>query len=489
MLKDNYDLILKYFYNKYGRYNHGDLSLRNLKIYGIIISDLSEAVPNNRKRSHEDESKSIIDGICVSEQKDLDVNKSHDKNEFDNVDIIDLIDDEEGITELSLIQEKVQKAIENSTDELQIKLLKLQQHMLKKLESGTHCPTNQNIHKLFAASSVFYFQQKTDDTYINFLTPYETAEIKSFVNSHFEHIGISDGIKLFVEENKKLNEAIYIVDYLEPIFNKTIHYFNYVTTHSWIGAESKASNLHKSPADVNANHNITTKPTLVQEIISKISQSNNNRKNNVSNVSGSFSPINIYDSIELGKVLSPINLAIKQFMKNKIYPTEDELMDASRDALKAHNSERLKNEKWMPLWLEKISSHAHGQARKLRGQYSSLIKDSLFKVFKECGITPVNTNTSIKDVDTWKKSDIVRWCYQIIDSKKTEYDVTDDETYFETILRKVWKKQEITSEKVAVCICVLDEHRDGVKADDKFIRKKMDEILCPDENDFDIEQY
>jgi hypothetical protein len=54
---------------------------------------------------------------------------------------------------------------------------------------------------------------------------------------------------------------------------------------------------------VNANHNITTKPTLVQEIISKISQSNNNRKNNVSNVSGSFSPINIYDSIELGEVL------------------------------------------------------------------------------------------------------------------------------------------------------------------------------------------
>jgi hypothetical protein len=94
----------------------------------------------------------------------------------------------------------------------------------------------------------------------------------------------------------------------------------------------------------------------------------------------------------------------------------------------------------------------------------------------------VNTNTSMKDVDTWKKSDIVRWCYQNIDSKKTgNDDITDDETYFEIILRKVWKKQEITSEKVAysraVCICVLDEHHDGVKADDKFIREKMDEIL------------
>nr|CAG8512445.1 9022_t:CDS:2 [Entrophospora candida] len=36
------------------------------------IADLSEAVPNNRKRSHEDESKSIIDEVCVSKQKDLD---------------------------------------------------------------------------------------------------------------------------------------------------------------------------------------------------------------------------------------------------------------------------------------------------------------------------------------------------------------------------------------------------------------------------------
>ncbi|CAJ0768038.1 16556_t:CDS:2 [Entrophospora sp. SA101] len=179
-----------------------------------LIADLSEAVPNNRKRSHEDESKLIIDEVYVSEQKN--VNKSHDKKEFDNVDIIDLIDDEEGefffgITELS----------ENNTDELQIKLLKWQQHMLKKLESGTY-PTSQNIHKLFAASSVFYFQQKTEDTYINFLTSCETAEIKSLVNSHFEHIRISDGIKISVEtkasklrkspagdEEKKFNWDIY----------------------------------------------------------------------------------------------------------------------------------------------------------------------------------------------------------------------------------------------------------------------------------------
>ena len=59
----------------------------------------------------------------------------------------------------------------------------------------------------------------------------------------------------------------------------------------------------------------------------------------------------------LHNLQSPINPAIKQYMKNKIYPTEDELMDVTKDALRAHDPERLKNEKWMPLWLEKISSY------------------------------------------------------------------------------------------------------------------------------------
>ncbi|CAI2189770.1 9995_t:CDS:2, partial [Funneliformis geosporum] len=273
-----------------------------------LIVDLSEAVPSNEKRPHEDEmensskkSKSIIDNkfeVFVSEQKDFYVNKSHDKKEFGNCDIIDLTIDEEeengeiffDITELSLMQEKVQKAIENNTDELKIKLLRWQQLMLKKLDSGTNFPTSQNIHKLLAASSVFYFQQNAEHTYIDCLTPYEIAEIKSLVNPHFEHVGFSDDIKLFkfrrdaleelekyikecsISQNgyinktffrlleeyvlwnplidmKKLNEANYIVDYLGPIFNKTIHYFNYVNTHSWISIESKASKLRKSLAD------------------------------------------------------------------------------------------------------------------------------------------------------------------------------------------------------------------------------------------------
>lgn len=68
-------------------------------------------------------------------------------------------------------------------------------------------------------------------------------------------------------------------------------------------SNKKSKNVLNKSTKVNANHNITTKPTLVQEIISKIGQPNSNRKNNVSNVNGSFSPINIYDSIEFGEVL------------------------------------------------------------------------------------------------------------------------------------------------------------------------------------------
>ena len=67
-------------------------------------------------------------------------------------------------------------------------------------------------------------------------------------------------------------------------------------------SNKKCKNILNESTKVNANHNITTKPTSVQEIINKIGQSNCNRKSNVSNVSSSFSPINIYEDIELGEV-------------------------------------------------------------------------------------------------------------------------------------------------------------------------------------------
>ena len=60
-------------------------------------------------------------------------------------------------------------------------------------------------------------------------------------------------------------------------------------------SNKKCKNILNESTKVNANHNITTKPTSVQEIINKIGQSNCNRKSNVSNVSSSFSPINIYE--------------------------------------------------------------------------------------------------------------------------------------------------------------------------------------------------
>ncbi|CAG8443522.1 20421_t:CDS:2 [Gigaspora rosea] len=43
----------------------------------------------------------------------------------------------------------------------------------------------------------------------------------------------------------ELTEGIFMIDFIAPLFNKTIHYFNYTTTHSWIDVESKASKLRR----------------------------------------------------------------------------------------------------------------------------------------------------------------------------------------------------------------------------------------------------
>ncbi|CAG8572674.1 3607_t:CDS:2 [Paraglomus occultum] len=217
------------------------------------------------------------------------------------VDNYDITDEEKvelcfDASEIQTIQESTKRIIERSTNELETKLLTWQHYMLKKIESGVNRPRQQNIHMLLAASSIFYFRRKNEQAYVDHLTVSETSQVKSFVVPCFERIEIPDDIKLFVDTNKKkfrrdaledleiyvrecsgkqhgsyviktfyrlleeyvlwdfsvnmekLTEGTYIVDYLGPIFNKTIHYFNYVTTHSWISVESNPSKLRKSPA-------------------------------------------------------------------------------------------------------------------------------------------------------------------------------------------------------------------------------------------------
>ncbi|CAG8458145.1 8625_t:CDS:10 [Funneliformis mosseae] len=223
-----------------------------------------------------------------------------DKPEIDNGKFKENYDEETELffesSNISTVQELVTESITNATEELVVKLLRWQENNLKQLCHGVHRPEEQNINNLLSVSSIFYFRQQNEQSYLGFLTVNEISKIRSGVISKFVKITTPHELISFVDENKKkfqrdsqeeiarfiklsavkqneqngsllnetffrllegcatwnpsvdvnkMNEGTFIVDYIGPLFNKTIHYFNYVTIHSWIDTVSDASKLRR----------------------------------------------------------------------------------------------------------------------------------------------------------------------------------------------------------------------------------------------------
>ncbi|CAG8616033.1 17993_t:CDS:2 [Acaulospora morrowiae] len=227
-------------------------------------------------------------------------------------------------SEISKIQEMDAEKTER-TNSWEFKLLKWQQHILKQLIHGIHL-SKKNINNALCASSIFYFQQNNEQAYTGFLTTDEINDIRSRVISKFEIIEIPNGVKEYVKENKKdyqqcsleeierflkrdvgnqvdekllsrtffrlleecvlrdslvnmneLTEGTFMVDYVAPLFNKTIHYFNYTTTHSWIDVRSYASKLRRGCGrvpDYKLNNRNGTRTAVFGEVTSPKRQNN-----------------------------------------------------------------------------------------------------------------------------------------------------------------------------------------------------------------------
>ncbi|CAG8809374.1 8662_t:CDS:2, partial [Racocetra persica] len=105
-------------------------------------------------------------------------------------------------SELSTIRKMVTET-EKISDGWEAKLLKWQQHSLNQLDHGIQYPSKRNIHCILVASSIFYFKKENEQVYNGFLTADEIADIQSRVISEFKMIEIPNGVKEFVQENKK----------------------------------------------------------------------------------------------------------------------------------------------------------------------------------------------------------------------------------------------------------------------------------------------
>ncbi len=107
--------------------------------------------------------------------------------------------------DISTIKEIVtESSITSTTGELVVKLLRWQQSNLEQICHGVHHPEEQNINNLLSVSSIFYFQQRNDNSYLDFLTANEISKIWSGIISKFVKITTPQEFINFVNENKKV---------------------------------------------------------------------------------------------------------------------------------------------------------------------------------------------------------------------------------------------------------------------------------------------
>lgn len=109
-------------------------------------------------------------------------------------------------------------------------------------------------------------------------------------------------------------------------------------------------------------------------------------------------------------------------------------------------------------------------SEKFRNRRSSLcakVKSAIFEVF-ENELPPISNVAKSKEITDWKKKPTVSNCY------KKLFEIKDDETYMEEIIKTVWpKKKKISNQQVAWAISIaeifLDPQNEHIKICEEII--------------------
>lgn len=113
--------------------------------------------------------------------------------------------------------------------------------------------------------------------------------------------------------------------------------------------------------------------------------------------------------------------------------------------------------------------------RSLRGTLTSRIKESIFTIFGENILPPINLNAPPIEISQWKLTSNVRWCYDNLFSPMNENTTI---SYMARILEKIWPDSSIPSQTllaytVSVCQVVLDPNNKNIRITKKTIKKRF----------------
>ena len=113
--------------------------------------------------------------------------------------------------------------------------------------------------------------------------------------------------------------------------------------------------------------------------------------------------------------------------------------------------------------------------RSLRGTLTSRIKESIFTIFGENILPPINLNASSTEISRWKSTQNVRWCYTNLFEPMNENTTI---SYMARILEKVWPDSRTPSQTqiayaISVCQVVLDPNNKHIRITKKTIKKRF----------------
>ena len=113
-----------------------------------------------------------------------------------------------------------------------------------------------------------------------------------------------------------------------------------------------------------------------------------------------------------------------------------------------------------------------------RSQVSSKIKESIFAVFGETLLDPINTNATPQAIAAWKSSRKTKLCF-----KKLFAPIENDpnDTYFTRILSRAWPTAASTNMQLAyiatVCQIMLNEHYEKLTMSDEISKNRLNKNI------------
>ncbi|POG79815.1 hypothetical protein GLOIN_2v1472049 [Rhizophagus irregularis DAOM 181602=DAOM 197198] len=112
-------------------------------------------------------------------------------------------------------------------------------------------------------------------------------------------------------------------------------------------------------------------------------------------------------SLELKMDQSAVKRIVKELIKIAIYPTQSQFLSKTEEFLSENYSEfykRVSRRNWISYYENNIFPQLLDKHRSHRGTLSSRIKDTMFAIFGDDQLPPINSSATLEKISIWKKS-------------------------------------------------------------------------------------